>query len=129
MRGRFLTLLSVGCSFSTLQVQEVEALGQLWGDLKPTSFDKGDNIDVHVGQLWSLVVGTLPYDFYTLNWCDSVAGHIYNESKFKEKQKRERNGKINDYGVNDKIHESPYEYTVGENKDAIVACRRLLSMD
>ena len=74
-------------------------------------------------------MGTLPYDFYTLNWCASVAGHTYDEEKYKEKQKSERNGKINDYGVNDKIHESPYEYTVGENKDGIVACRRLLTLD
>ena len=58
-----------------------------------------------------------------------MAGHIYDENKYKEKKMRERNGKINDYGVNDNIHESPYEYTVGENQDAIVACRRILSQE
>ena len=86
----------------------VMGIGKLWGDLKPTSFDQGDVIDVHVGQLWSLIVGTLPYDYYSLKWCDSTAGHMYDDTKLKDKSTTKRNGKVNDIGVNDKIHESPY---------------------
>ena len=90
LRSKFLAFLSA----STLQIEAVQALGRLWGDLKPTSFDKGDPVDVHVGQLWSSVVGSLPYDFYSLKWCDSTEGHMYDESILKDK--KEYNFKVND---------------------------------
>jgi len=32
-----------------LQVAQVQAVGKLWGDLRPTSYDKGDYVDIHVG--------------------------------------------------------------------------------
>ena len=124
MRGGLLGFLAI----STLQIEEVCGLGKLWGDLKPTSFNQGDPVDIHVGQLWTLVVGVIPYDFYSLKWCDSTEGHMYDESKLKEK-KPKNNHKVNDYGVNDNIHESPYQYTVGEDQDAIIACNRILSLE
>ena len=111
----------------TLQMPNVEGLGRLWGDLKPTSFEKGDALDIHVGQLWSSVVGLVPYDFYSLKFCDSVAGHVYDSDKLKDKQFVERNGIVNDQGVNDRLHESPYQYTVGKDVDGEITCRRVLS--
>ena len=62
---------------SILLTGEVQALGKLWSHMKPTSFEDGDVLDIHVGQLWSLVRGTLPYDWYSLRWCESTAGHTY----------------------------------------------------
>ena len=115
MKQQALKLVLIG---STLQMSGVEGLGRLWGDLKPTSFRKGDAVDIHVGQLWSAVVGLIPYDFYSLKWCDSVAGHVYDSDKLKDKDKVERNGKVNDQDVNDRLHESPYSYTVGLKLDA-----------
>ena len=112
MKQHALNLVLIGL---TLQMPGVEGLGKLWGDLKPTSFDKGDAIDIHVGMLWSAVVGLIPYDFYSLKWCDSVAGHVYDADKLKNKHLVSRNGKVNDQEVNDRLHESPYQYTVGEN--------------
>ena len=101
---------------------EVAALGKLWGHMKPTSFKNGDVIDVHVGQLWSLVIGTLPYDFYSLRWCDSLAGHQYDSTLLKEKKTYDSS---ND-SVNARVHESPYAYKVGEQKEGIIACRRII---
>ena len=43
----------------------------------PRSYHKGDALDILVGQLVSHEAA-VPYDFYMLNWCDSVAGHQYN---------------------------------------------------
>jgi len=67
------------------------------------------------------VLGTEPFDFYSLNWCDSSKGHTYDDSILKEKIV---------YGdtVNESVHESPYTYRVGESMDtAEVVCRKILS--
>ena len=109
-----LRFVLIGLTLQTmLLMQSVKGLGRLWGDLKPTSFERGEPVDIHVGQLWSSVVGLIPYDFYSLKWCDSTAGHIYDQEKLKDKDKVARNGKVNDLGVNDHTHESPYQYTIG----------------
>ena len=121
-----LSALSAACA---LQLADVQAIGRLWGDLRPTSFAKGDVVDVHVGQLWSAVVGSIPMYYYSLPWCDSTEGHQY-DSKFMDVKKViPKNGKVNDYGVNDWIHESPYQYTIGENQDVIIACHRILDLE
>ena len=87
----------------------VNSLGRLWGDMKPTSYKDGDIIDVHVGRLWSSVYVPLPYDFYSLNWCPSKAGHEYDGGYNRIYQ--------NHYSHNDEantnLHESPFEYKVG----------------
>ena len=96
----------------------MSALGRFWSHLKPTSFAKGDVVDIQVGQLWSHVREFLPYDFYSLKWCDSTAGHIYDGEKYKNKQSYADN---ND-SVNTIIHESPFQYKVGQDEDSIVLC-------
>ena len=67
---------------------------------------------MHVGQLWSLAVDHLPYDFYSLRWCDSTEGHKYDASKLGlgDVYDEEGNDKVNSV-----IHQSPYQYTVGED--------------
>lgn len=112
-----LTLLTLTASLLSGQGQ---ALGKLWSHLKPTSFNKGDLVDIHVGQLWSLVRGTTPFDFYSLNWCDSSKGHTYDETLLQE-------GITYEDTVNDYVHESPYSYKVGQKMDsAEVVCRKKL---
>lgn len=93
-------------------INQVSAIGKFWSHLKPTSFDKGDEIDIHVGQLWSLVLGALPYDYYSLRWCDSVEGHTYDKKKLPNKSTYDED---NDE-VNENVHESPYTYFVGDNR-------------
>ena len=110
-------------ALSALLCQRVEALGKLWGHLKPKSFSKGDPIDMHVGQLWSLVAGTLPYDFYSLRWCDSTEGHQYDNTLLRQNKTFDDN---ND-DINTIIHESPYTYTVGESQDSMIACNRIMT--
>ncbi len=56
------------------------ALGRMWSDLKPRSYNVGDKLDIHVGQLWSFTNSPVPYDYYSLNWCDSKAGHTYDNT-------------------------------------------------
>ena len=107
----FISLFLVTCLL--LESCMVHALGKMWSHLKPTSFDKGDTIHVHVGQLWSLVRGTVPYDFYSLNWCKSTAGHEHDGIAFEDR----KSAFDNNEDVNSDIHESPYEYWVGETKD------------
>ena len=68
---------SLGLPILALLFTAVNSLGKLWGDLKPRSYKDGDKIDVHVGRLWSAVLSPMPYDFYSLNWCPSTAGHEY----------------------------------------------------
>ena len=74
----------------------------MWSPLKPTSFNEGDIIDIHVGQLWSLVLGTEPRDFYSLNWCESTEGHQYDSNALEE------GAGIQNDDVNRRTHESPY---------------------
>ena len=102
---------------------EVQGLGKLWSHMKPTSFEDGDVLDIHVGQLWSLVRGTLPYDWYSLRWCESTAGHTYDNKYLTNKETYAEN---ND-SVNERIHETPYIYRVGEDKDPTVLCNRRLT--
>ena len=92
----------------------------MWSHLKPTSFAKNDEIHVHVGQLWSLVQAEVPYDFYSLKWCESTAGHEYDSTLLAEK----KSAYDKNEHVNRRIHESPYEYKVGENQDAIELCTK-----
>ena len=56
---------------ATLCASTVDALGRMWGDVKPNSYKYYDKLDIEVGKLWSRVEGALPYDFYSLNWCDA----------------------------------------------------------
>ena len=65
----------------------------------------------------------LPYDFYTLKWCESTEGHQYKEVRFR---KAETFADDNDT-INDRVHESPYSYNVGENEEGMVACVQNLS--
>ena len=51
-------------------VQEANALGKLWGHLKPKSYQKGDQVPIFASELFSRVPGRKPFDFYALEWCD-----------------------------------------------------------
>ena len=44
--------------------------------IHPKAYHRGDNLDILVGQLVSSHM-PVPFDFYKLNWCDSVANHTY----------------------------------------------------
>ena len=119
--------ISAAClaSLLSLNIGGVHGLGRLWDDLKPRSFKSGDQLDVHVGQLWSYVVGALPYDFYSLEFCESTEGHQYQSGILKD----EKTFADNNDTVNTKLHESPYQYWVGEDKNSIIACNRYLSQE
>ena len=45
-------------------------------DMKPQSYQQGDELDIYVGQLFSNINSVI-YDFYALNWCTSVIGRGY----------------------------------------------------
>ena len=103
----------------TLLIRNIAALGKLWGDLKPQSFKKGDKIDVHVGRLWSAVLAPMPYDFYSLNWCDSTAGHKWDSGyniKFENSYQHDER--------NENLHESPFMYTVGQKDGSRIICKK-----
>lgn len=92
--------------------------------MKPTSFKEGDYVDIHVGQLFSLVIGgALPYDFYSVRWCDSVKGHQYDSSILAE------NKTVPEEEINERVHESPYSYRVGKSADVEVLCNRIFSRE
>ena len=100
------------------------ALGKLWSDVKPTSFKEGDNVDIHVGQLFSLVIGgALPYDFYSVRWCDSVKGHQYDSTILAQ------NKTVSEDEINERVHESPYSYKVGKSTGVEVLCNRILTKE
>ena len=44
--------------------------------MKPASYQEGDVLDIHVGQLFSSQ-NSVPFDFYALNWCESSSGREY----------------------------------------------------
>ena len=44
--------------------------------LKPNNYHKGDNLHIHVGQLWS-PRSAYPMDYYKLSWCDNSEGVGY----------------------------------------------------
>ena len=70
-----------------LSTEQVQAFGgKLWKHTKPRSYKKGETLDIKVGQLYSRRVATEPYDFYSLNWCDSVGGHEYDGEKIDNKE-------------------------------------------
>ena len=113
------------CATLPILLGGVKALGKLWGDVKPRSFDKGNKLDIHVSRLWSAVAAPMPYDFYTLNWCDSTAGHSWDggyNRKFK-----------NHYSHNDlateNLHESPYTFEIGKADGSQVVCKKLLKTE
>jgi len=107
----------------TVLVTSVQSLGKLWGDLKPKSYKEGDKLDIHVGRLWSAVAAPLPYDFYSLNWCESTAGHKY-DGGYNRMFKME-------YGHNDdanlNLHESPYTYEIGHGRGHVAVCKKMLN--
>ena len=69
-----------------LLISSTQGLGRFWGDLRPRSYKKGDVLDIKVGRLWSAVAATMPYDFYSLNWCDSTAGHSWDGGHKRQKK-------------------------------------------
>ena len=65
----------------------------------------------------------LPYDFYTLHWCESTSGHTFDKSKWQNKDYYDTNNeKVNDY-----IHESPYTFKIGEPDGYKQVCMRYLT--
>ena len=99
-------------------------MGQLWGDFKPPAYKKGDKLDVEVGELWSAAHPGVPYDFYTLNWCSSTSGHVYDRDSFNS------GGKGHDKAyANEQKHASPYTFTVGEPEGYKVVCNKILSLE
>lgn len=115
-------VLKSAISLLLLNVYQVNALGKLWGHIKPPAYKDNDELSVKVGQLWSLVAAIQPYDFYSLNWCQSKAGHVFDELKFKNKDHYDSDN----HDINNKVHDSPYTWTVGEQDGSKVVCNRLL---
>lgn len=118
-------VLKSAISLLLLNVYQVNALGKLWGHIKPPAYEDDDELSVKVGQLWSLVAAIEPYDFYSLNWCQSKAGHVFDELKYKNKDSYD----TDNHDVNNKVHDSPYTWTVGEQDGSKVVCNRLLNED
>ena len=123
MKSSVLSLLVVATTLSG----QAEALGKMWSHMKPTSYSEGDYVDVHVGQLWSLVRGEVPFDFYSLNWCDSTASHSHNGKTRYDKEVS--NIATENSDVNRFTHESPYSYKIGDTKEATVVCKKILTED
>ena len=65
----------------------------------------------------------MPYDFYSLKWCDSTAGHSHDGTLLADR----KSAYDNNERVNGNIHESPYEYWVGESKESIVICNSMMT--
>ena len=111
MKSSVLSLLVVATTFQ----DQAEAFGKMWSHLKPTSYTKGEFVDVHVGQFWSLVRGEVPFDFYSLNWCESTASHAHNGNTRYDKEVSAIATDNDD--VNRYTHESPYSYKIGDTKE------------
>lgn len=79
--------------------------------MKPRSFKDGDELNVHVGRLWSAVAAPMPYDFYSLNWCDSTAGHTWDGG---HKRQNKMTYDHDDSHANENLHESPFSFKIGQ---------------
>ena len=91
--------------------------------MKSRDYRAGDSLDIHVGQMWSDVIGSPPYDFYSLNWCDSTKGHSFDPSIIPEKKFfAESNDSVNSW-----THESPYTYKLGEDVSSQIVCNRVMT--
>ena len=56
----------------------VTQAGSFFSDIRPRSYKKGRNIDIHRGNLYSPDTLTT-HDMYFLNYCDSVKKHVYDD--------------------------------------------------
>ena len=115
---------SLGLPILALLFTAVNSLGKLWGDLKPRSYKDGDKIDVHVSRLWSAVYAPMPYDFYSLNWCQSTAGHEYDGGY----NRMFKNHYSHNDEANSNLHESPYVYRVGFQDTYQVVCKKIFNI-
>ena len=105
-----------------LLINSVNSLGKMWSDLKPKSYREGDELEMGVSRLWSSVRAPLPFDFYSLNWCESTAGHKYDNGYARVFNEH--------YDHNDEatenIHESPYSIKIGEEDGSKILCKKIL---
>jgi hypothetical protein len=63
-----------------------------------------------------------PFDFYSLRWCESTAGHTFDASIYDEKKHFD----TDNHKVNTVVHDSPYTFTVGSPASSKVVCNRIL---
>ncbi len=62
-----------------------------------------------------------PYDFYSLRWCDSTAGHVFDKTIYDEKKHFDTDNRK----VNSVVHDSPYTFTIGDPAGHATVCKRL----
>ncbi len=62
-----------------------------------------------------------PYDFYSLRWCDSTAGHVFDKTIYDEKKHFDTDNRK----VNSVVHDSPYTFTIGDPAGQKTVCKRL----
>ena len=96
----------------------------LFNDIRPRSYLKGNDLDIHVGNLISHQSITA-YDFYALNWCDSKKSY-YTGDRTEWEAKNFVTG-IDMYET--QLEESFFKYKIGLNKLNANPCDRKFNLE
>ena len=81
--------------------------------LVPKNYEKGQMIDIYVGQLWT-ERSSFTFDYYMLNWCSNNKGLAYDPES---------------YGTTltgSPLHESPFNHKFGYDRN-IQICQKTFS--